>query len=63
MTWTTTKPAQAGWYWVKTNALNPQIVQICIYENGRNTINPALVAVGYDLTGGEMWSGPLDPPM
>lgn len=62
MSWTSDKPTEPGWYWVKTNAINPQIVQLTVYVNGSNTVSPALVAVNYNLTGGELWSGPLVSP-
>ena len=63
MTWTTSKPAVAGWYWVKSATVSPAVVQV-VNQTGNvtNTLSPALVVLGYTLTGGEEWNGPLTPP-
>ena len=63
MTWTTVKPTQAGWYWVKSNTVTPAVVQV-VNQTGNvtNTLSPALVVLVYTLTGGEQWNGPLVAP-
>lgn len=63
MTWVIDKPTQAGWYWVKNATSAPAVVQVVSQTgNVTNTLAPALVVVGYTLTGGEQWNGPLTAP-
>lgn len=65
--WTTTKPSQVGWYWVRIKDWSPWIVEVKAFQGGLYVDGHNLVAEygrGDQKVLGEKhkWFGPLTPP-